>query len=444
MQIQIPPKAKYIIDTLQAAGFEAYVVGGCVRDSILGRTPEDWDITTSARPQQVKALFPRTIDTGIQHGTVTIMLDKEGFEVTTYRIDGKYEDSRHPKEITFTPNLTEDLKRRDFTINAMAYNDQEGLVDIFGGMEDIANGMIRCVGCAGERFSEDALRMMRAVRFSAQLGYDIAEDTKEAIRELAHNLSNISAERIQVELVKLVTSGNPQFLRVAWETGITKVILPEFDEMMETCQNHPHHKYSVGEHTLVAMESVEAGKYLRLAALFHDVGKPRTKTTDENGRDHFYGHAIVGEELTKNILKRLKFDNDTIHMVTKLVRYHDYQNGEEPNMTMVRRAVNKIGTDAFPSLLALKRADIAAQSEYKRDEKLSLLARWETHYKKVIAENQCVSLKMLAITGSDLIAAGVAPGPAMGEVLDKLLNLVLEDPAKNSREFLMTEALKYL
>lgn len=444
MQIQIPPKAKYIIDTLQAAGFEAFVVGGCVRDSILGRAPEDWDITTSAKPQQVKALFPRTIDTGIQHGTVTVMQEKEGFEVTTYRIDGKYEDSRHPREITFTPNLTEDLRRRDFTINAMAYNDQVGLVDIFGGMEDIDNRMIRCVGCAEERFSEDALRMMRAVRFSAQLGYKIAEDTGEAIKKMASNLKNISAERIQVELVKLVTSHNPQFLRVAWETGITGVILPEFDEMMATSQNHPHHKYNVGEHTLVAMESVEADKYLRLAALFHDVGKPRTKTTDREGKDHFYGHAAVGEDLTKMILRRLKFDNDTVYMVSKLVRFHDYQNGEEPHMTMVRRAINKIGTEVFPYLLALKRADIAAQSEYKREEKLSLLGRWEALYKEVVAKNQCVSLKTLAISGNDLIAAGITPGPAMGEVLNKLLNLVLEDPDKNSREFLLTEALKYL
>ena len=249
IQIQIPEKAKYIIETIQNAGFEAYVVGGCVRDSILGRCPEDWDITTSARPEQVKQLFRRTIDTGIQHGTVTVMLDKEGFEVTTYRVDGKYEDSRHPKEVTFTPNLEEDLKRRDFTINAMAYNETEGLIDIFGGLKDIEAKLIRCVGNPEERFGEDALRIMRAIRFSAQLGYEIHEDTEAAIRKLAPTLQKISAERIQVELTKLLVSPHPDTLREAYDMGVTKVILPEFDAMMETPQKHKHHKYNVGEHT---------------------------------------------------------------------------------------------------------------------------------------------------------------------------------------------------
>ena len=246
--IILPEKVKFIIDTITEAGYEAYAVGGCIRDSILGRVPDDWDITTSAKPQQVKELFRRTIDTGIEHGTVTVMLDKDGFEVTTYRIDGEYEDSRHPKEVIFTANLIEDLKRRDFTINAMAYNEQAGLVDVFGGTEDIERKMIRCVGNAEERFTEDALRMMRAIRFSAQLGYEIEEGTKEAIRKLAGNLRNISAERIQVELVKLLVSPHPDYLRTAYETGVTKVVLPEFDACMETPQVHPHHCYNVGEH----------------------------------------------------------------------------------------------------------------------------------------------------------------------------------------------------
>ena len=273
IQIQIPEKAKYIIETIQNAGFEAYVVGGCVRDSILGRCPEDWDITTSARPEQVKALFRRTIDTGIQHGTVTVMLDKEGFEVTTYRVDGKYEDSRHPKEVTFTPNLEEDLKRRDFTINAMAYNETEGLIDIFGGLQDIEAKLIRCVGNPEERFGEDALRIMRAIRFSAQLGYEIHEDTEAAIRKLAPTLQKISAERIQVELTKLLISPHPDTLRDAYDMGVTKVILPEFDAMMETPQKHKHHKYNVGEHTLHALIEIAPEKNLRYAMLLHDIGK---------------------------------------------------------------------------------------------------------------------------------------------------------------------------
>jgi len=444
MRIAIPEKAKYIIDTITKAGYEAYVVGGCVRDSILGRKPEDWDITTSAKPEQVKQLFRRTIDTGIQHGTITVMLDKEGFEVTTYRIDGKYEDSRHPKEVTFTPNLEEDLKRRDFTINAMAYNETEGLIDIFGGMEDIRQKTIRCVGEAQERFREDALRIMRAVRFSAQLGYTIEENTKKAITQLAPNLQNISAERIQVELVKLLVSPHPDYIRIAYETGVTKVILPEFDRMMDTPQHHPHHKYNVGEHTLHALEHVAADKVLRLGMLFHDIGKPSTETVDEKGISHFKGHPAVGEDMTKQILRRLKFDNDTTYKVSKLVRFHDYGNGVEPDMRIVRRAVHKIGDDIFPLLFPVRYADIMAQSDYLRQEKLDTLQHWEKCYNEIVEQKQCVSLKTLAVTGSDLIALGMKPGKEIGAVLQELLELVLENPECNTKKFLLEKVQDYL
>jgi len=383
IQIQIPEKAKNIIETIQNAGFEAYVVGGCVRDSILGRCPEDWDITTSARPEQVKALFRRTIDTGIQHGTVTVMLDKEGFEVTTYRVDGKYEDSRHPKEVTFTPNLEEDLKRRDFTINAMAYNETEGLIDIFGGLQDIEAKLIRCVGNPEERFGEDALRIMRAIRFSAQLGYEIHEDTEAAIRKLAPTLQKISAERIQVELTKLLISPHPDTLRDAYDMGVTKVILPEFDAMMETPQKHKHHKYNVGEHTLHALIEIAPEKNLRYAMLLHDIGKPETLTVDEDGTTHFHGHPAVGEEMARGILRRLRFDNDTVAVVTRLVRYHDYGNDVTPDLRIVRRAVNKIGEDIFPLLFPVRQADILAQSDYLRAEKLENLELWEQLYEEL-------------------------------------------------------------
>ena len=283
VKINIPDKAKDVIGTIMAAGFEAYVVGGCVRDSVLGRTPEDWDITTSARPEQVKALFPHTVDTGLQHGTVTVMMGREGFEVTTYRIDGKYEDCRHPENVTFTPSLREDLQRRDLTINAMAYNEEQGLVDIFGGMEDISEGIVRCVGDPRERFREDALRILRAIRFSAQLGYVIEEGTRKAAAELAPLLSKISAERIQTELVKLLVSPHPEYLRLAYECKVTAVFLPEFDKAMETPQRHPHHCYSVGEHILSSLGYVEADRVLRLAMLFHDIGKPEVMTADTDG-----------------------------------------------------------------------------------------------------------------------------------------------------------------
>lgn len=409
MNIHLPEKVAYIIHTIQGAGYEAYAVGGCVRDSILGREPDDWDITTSAKPEQVKALFKRTVDTGLQHGTVTVMLDKEGFEVTTYRIDGTYEDSRHPKEVIFTADLVEDLKRRDFTINAMAYNEEAGLVDVFGGTKDIERKVIRCVGDPQERFGEDALRIMRAVRFSAQLGYEIEEETKKAIALLAPTLQNISAERIQVELVKLLISPHPDYLRLAYELGITGVILPEFDAAMSCEQKNPHHCYTVGEHTLHALLQVEADKVLRLAMLFHDIGKPETMTEDENGVRHFHGHARRGEEMTRQILRRLKFDNDTTYKVTKLVLYHDYGNSVEPNGKIVRRAVNKIGEEIFPLLFPVKRADMAAQSDYMRREKQEQLAAWEQCYQEIVRQQDCVSLKTLAVTGRDLIDRGMSP-----------------------------------
>lgn len=438
-RIHLPENVKYIIDTIMEAGYEAYAVGGCIRDSILGREPDDWDITTSASPYQVKELFRRTIDTGIKHGTVTVMIDKEGYEVTTYRIDGEYEDSRHPKEVIFTPNLEEDLKRRDFTINAMAYNEKSGLVDIFEGMQDIERKVIRCVGSPMERFTEDALRMMRAVRFSAQLGYQIEEETAHAITSLAPNLSKISAERIQTELVKLVTSPHPDYLQKAYETGITKVILPEFDVCMETEQHNPHHCYSVGEHTLKAMCAIRPQKALRLAILFHDIAKPVKKTTDEKGIDHFYGHPAVSEEMASQILHRLKFDNDTIYTVRKLVKYHDYD--VEPKPKNVRRAILKMGEDIFPLLFEVKRADIAAQSDYLREEKYAKLAQVEEIYQTVLSEKQCVSLKMLAVDGKDLMTqAGMKPGKELGEVLKELLEAVIEEPALNEREILLDRA----
>ncbi len=442
MQIRLPEKAEYIIDTLEKAGYEAYAVGGCVRDCLLGKEPQDWDITTSATPMQVKSLFRRTIDTGIQHGTVTVMLEREGFEVTTYRVDGKYEDGRHPKEVTFTPSLKEDLKRRDFTVNAIAYNDRAGLIDIFGGMADMEQRAIRCVGSPRERFREDALRMMRAIRFSAQLGYTIEEQTFAAMKELAPNLRLVSAERIQAELVKLVISPHPDYLRLGHEAGITKVFLPEFDVAMETPQNHPHHCYCVGEHILQSMLHIEPRKELRLAMLLHDIGKPATLVTDEAGLTHFHGHEAVSERMAKDILRRLRFDNDTTDTVCRLVREHDYGNSIEPDIKVVRRAMNRIGEDIFPLLLLVKRADTLAQSGYMRQEKLEKLGRWEYFYCQVLEEQQCVSLKDLAVTGKDLIQAGMKQGKELGEVLQKLLELVIENPDYNRKEILLKEACK--
>ena len=419
IQIEIPEKVNRIISTLAAAGYEAYAVGGCVRDALLGREPADWDITTSASPYQVKALFARTIDTGIQHGTVTVMLGKEGFEVTTYRLDGEYEDCRHPKEVVFTKSLLEDLKRRDFTINAMAYNEERGLVDEFDGVGDLKRGIIRCVGEARERFQEDALRMLRAVRFAAQLGFVLDEQTKQAICELRENLRKVSAERIQTELVKLLISDHPEYLRTAWELGMTAIFLPEFDEMMKTPQNTPHHCMCVGEHTLAAMKAVRADKVLRLTMLFHDIGKPAVRSTDENGKDHFYGHGDVSAQMAGEILRRLKFDNDTLKQVKQLVRFHDWR----PSLTdaAVRRGVYRIGEDLFPLLLEVERADVAAQSDYQRKEKLERLDQAEEIYHRILEEHQCLSLKTMAIAGKDLMEDGMKPGKELGTMLNALL-----------------------
>lgn len=446
INIILPEQVAFIINTLNEAGFEAYAVGGCVRDSIMGREPDDWDITTSADPQQVKKLFRRTIDTGIQHGTVTVMLQKAGYEVTTYRIDGEYEDNRHPKEVIFTKSLEEDLKRRDFTVNAMAYHPGEGLVDLFDGIGDMEKKCIRCVGQAEERFSEDALRMMRGVRFSAQFGYRIEEQTREAIRKLRENLRNVSAERIRVELVKLLVSPHPDYLRIACDLGITKVILPEFDVCMETPQHNPHHCYSVGEHTLEGLKAVRADKVLRLAMLLHDIGKPLTKTTDENGKDHFKKHPKESARLAQDILRRLKFDNDTLKKVCRLVEFHDWSIDLEENVKIstVRRLIANIGEDAFPDMFEINRADLLSQSSYLRERKLAKQEMLESMYREIMEKQECLSLKDLAVGGKDLLAQGIKPGKELGEILQRMLADVFEDPAHNKKEYLLENLNLYL
>ncbi len=438
MFLSLPEDVNYIINTINRAGYEAFAVGGCIRDMVLNKVPNDYDITTSASPDKIKELFRRTIDTGIEHGTVTVMIKSTGYEVTTYRIDGKYEDGRHPASVNFTTSLEEDLLRRDFTINAMAYNEKDGLKDPFGGMEDIKRKIIRCVGDPKERFSEDALRMLRAVRFSAQLGYEIEEDTLEAIKLLAGNLKLISEERIQAELIKTVTSDNPDRLTVAYKTGLTAVFLPEFDRMMETPQNHPHHMYNVGIHTIRSMENIKNDKVLRLAMLFHDMGKPETRSIDENGIDHFYGHPAHSEEMAVRVLRRLKFDNDTIKKVSMLAGLHDKEILQDE--VSVREWMKRIGREEFAMLLMVKKADVLAQSEYKREEKLERLVGIWSLYDAIMERGDCVDLKDLAVKGADLIALGYEKGPGLGEELNRLLDVVIKDPGKNTKETLLIKA----
>lgn len=399
LKISLPKEVKHIIDILTQNGYEAYAVGGCVRDSILGRVPGDWDITTSALPQQVKALFRRTIDTGIQHGTVTIMLGKNGYEVTTYRIDGKYEDSRHPESVEFTPNLEEDLKRRDFTINAMAYNDENGIVDIFGGIDDIRNRIIRCVGNAHDRFTEDALRILRAVRFSAQLGFEIDKATKEAARELAPTLVKISRERIHTELNKLLLSDNPDYFSVVYELGVMKVIISE-------------------------LEDVNSGDIDRLRVLIK-----RTKPCLPERYAALL--SVIGKDKTRAVLKGLKLDNATISMAVKLVEYL----GITPALTepQMRHYINEVGKEDALRVIDFNLA-FASEDEYKGYTDMRNICV------TVLERGDCTSLKELRITGKLLMNSGFEAGKQLGGLLEELLLEVLDNPALNDTEYLLERA----
>lgn len=452
--ILLPENVKRIIRTLETAGFEAYAVGGCVRDALLDRVPQDWDITTSALPEEVKGLFPRTVDTGIEHGTVTIMRGQEGYEVTTYRIDGKYEDCRHPDSVTFTRSLKEDLLRRDFTINAMAYNESTGLVDLFGGIEDLQAGIIRAVGNPTERFSEDALRILRAVRFAAQLGFTIEPETKQAMKTLSGNLKVVSAERIREELTKLLASEHPEELFEAQSLGITADWLPEWDLMCDTPQENVHHIYDVAHHTMETIRGLHQTEEYRNASpkeqamlnytmLLHDCAKPQCKTYGEDGQAHFKGHAKPGAELAREVLRRLKCDNETVDSCTKLIGYHDTlyrRRGEEPELT-VRFLMNRIGTERMPFLFAVFTADAGAKAPQYLAGCTRRIDMLREAYRKAVSEGHCVNLKMLAVNGADLMELGFPAGPKLGKILQSLLEDVLECPAHNTKEYLLKKAV---
>lgn len=424
MLIQIPEKVAYVIGELTKHGYEAYAVGGCVRDAVLGRSPEDWDITTSALPEQVKQIFLRTVDTGIQHGTVTVLVGNEQFEVTTYRLDGEYEDCRHPKEVSFTRNLKEDLCRRDFTINAMAYNDETGMIDLYEGMTDINQKLIRCVGSAEKRFDEDALRILRAVRFSAQLGFRIEEETKAAATMKAMNLVHISAERIRVELSKLLLSPYPDRMMLAYELGITKYVMPEFDELMKQKLSY-RDPQTAGEYTVHAIEAVnklsealpkKQRLMLAFAVLLHQMKTP-----------------------AKKLLMDLKFDNETIGMVTHLLKFHTMEFVLTPYG--MRQALHQVGKQEIDMLFLVKHALVLAMREAgERDaaeKEMEILRKAEDFCRDIIDRQECVTLKELCITGNDLITLGLKPGKEIGLLLDQLLSEVLERPELNNKETLI-------
>lgn len=402
-RIEMPVQVEKILGKLREHGYEAFAVGGCVRDAILGRVPGDWDITTSAHPEEVKQVFGHTIDTGLQHGTVTVMRDHIGYEITTYRIDGEYEDGRHPKEVVFTGELREDLRRRDFTINAMAYSHETGIVDIFGGAEDLAARRIRCVGDARERFTEDALRILRAVRFSAQLGFSIEEMTWQALCELAPSLVHVSKERVQVELTKTLLSDRPEYIWKTEAAGLAPHISKTFPEVFAAWKKQK----SCSEQTSEGEVHLPSEKALRWA----------------------YFLAPAGEEICVRVLRELKMDNDTIDKAKILSRFAFTQ--IEPEEVPVRRAMSAMEDTVFDWLLLLQ--DVLTPERMDEVEKVRLLA------KRIRERGDCIRLKTLAVTGKDLIQAGIQPGPALGKTLHFLFEKVLENPAWNEKERLLAE-----
>lgn len=439
MTMDMPKNVDTAINLLQSAGFEAYAVGGCVRDSLLGKTPNDWDITTSAKPEDMKSVFINfhCIDTGIKHGTVTVVIDGEPLEITTFRLDGEYEDNRHPKSVTFTSNLGADLGRRDFTVNAMAYSKMTGTVDLFGGQKDLKNKIIRCVGDPDRRFNEDALRILRALRFASALDFEIEEKTAQSLLKNRALLGNISEERIAKELLKLVCGKGAKRILTDFAPVLFE-ILPELQPMYKNSHDNPHHCYDIYEHTLIAVESIDPEPTLRFAMLLHDCGKPAVKKFDENGVAHFYGHQRISAEISAQILARLKVSNKFRDEILFLVSNHDrwelYENTEK-----MPRYLSKFGLDGVLKLLKVMRADVLAQSpEYRY--RLDQIADAEEIAKNLAAQKPCLSLSELQINGRTLMDIGIPQGRKLGAVLAQLLDEVIDGVTKNTQEALTTRA----
>jgi len=437
----VPEPVRRVLGGLAEHGYAAFLVGGCVRDLLLARAPKDWDVATSARPEEVRRIFRRTIPTGIEHGTVTVRTGGLGVEVTTFRREGRYSDHRHPDEVEFTQDLREDLERRDLTINALALDHRGQLHDPLGGLEDLVRGVVRAVGDPEERFNEDALRLLRVVRFAARFGYTIEPRTEAALARCAGLIRHISWERIREEMSATLLTARPAWaLNVLRLSGLLDHIWPELLEGVGVAQN-VHHAYTVWEHNLLACEYTPPVLRLRLAGLLHDVGKPRTVSEDDSGERHFYHHEVVGAEMAREMLRRLRYDNDTVERVTHLVRHHLALH-HYPGMTdaAIRRLIRRIGPEYLEDLIILRVADRAASGT--KQAPISRGAyRLLTRMEKVLAEDAAFSLHDLAIDGHDVMeATGFGPGPAIGWLLQQLLEEVLDDPARNQREILLRRA----
>ena len=442
-EINLPDDVQEIMSVISEYGATSYVVGGCVRDSILGREPHDWDICTPALPGELLVEFEergyKVIPTGLQHGTITVNLNDNNYEITTFRRDGQYSDGRHPDTVEFTSDLIYDLERRDFTINAMAYNPEEGLIDPYCGYEDIQDKRIRCVGNPNDRFREDGLRILRCLRFVTQLGFRVDLLTRRALVKQINFLDNISSERINSELCKIIDAS--ALYKSERQLNTYAFILchciPELYDSLNFTQNNPYHKYSVYGHSIVVLQECESSDIItKLAAFFHDIGKPRCYQDDENGIRHFKGHGKVSADMTDGIMRRLKFDNDTREKVVQLVFYHDAT--FEVGKKYVRRWLNKIGVDQFKRLLVLRRADIMGQSELNREERLQKLDAVNEYLEEVLAEKPAFSIKDLEINGKDVMQYMLMDEcPEVGYWLKHILNMVIDGRLQNNRDDLI-------
>ena len=438
----LPRAAAMIIKRLNAHGHQAYAVGGCVRDSLLGIRPNDWDICTSALPEEMQAIFrdQHVVETGLKHGTLTVVIDHEPYEVTTFRVDGEYTDHRHPDAVTFVTDVREDLARRDFTVNAMAYHPETGLMDAFGGQEDLVAGVIRCVGEPERRFDEDALRILRALRFASTYGFSIEEHTARAVHTLKATLHGVAAERIRVELGKLLCGKGVGRILRDYHDVITTV-LPQLAPMVGFEQHTPFHRYDVWEHTVRGVEAVSPSEVLRLTMLLHDSGKPAAFTMDDNGVGHAHGHQKISRQIAEEVLTALRVDNATHDRVLTLVECHDWPLSTE--RTLLKRRLNKFGEEALWQLIDVQRADAMGKGTLTVEEIESRIGAIREALQELIDSKPCVTLKDLAVRGGDLIQAGVGKGKAIGQCLDYLLTEVMAERLDNDRETLLSAAKRW-
>lgn len=440
--LYLSKEAETIINTLNNKGFEAYAVGGCVRDMLFGLEPADWDICTNASPKETEMCFAdyTVLETGLVHGTVTLILNHKPYEITTFRCDGGYSDNRHPDNVQFVKNIEEDLRRRDFTINAMAY-DGKNFVDLFCGANDLNNGIIRTVGNADERFKEDGLRILRGLRFGARFNFKIDEDTAEAMMKNKGLLDNIARERIYKEFKQFLVNDGAGSLLMEYREIFAQII-PQIKAMFDFDQHSKYHCYDVWEHTVKALDFAPNKIDIRLAVLLHDIGKPHCFTTDEKGEGHFYGHPKISKEIAEKILSDLKIDNKTRKTVLTLVENHDVI--IEPTKKAVKRRLIRLQKDNFEKLLIVKECDTIGQSRHFREEKLKRLQEIKSIYNEILAEEQCLSLKDLAVNGRDIMSLNVKQGREIGNILHTLFNMVVAESVPNEYNALMEKAKEIL